>query len=119
MPAPEFSDFDKGGRRAKTRFDLAIMGFCPADCKKYSGKSPIRRVLCYRNPMRMVPDRAVLTVMRHDGLWAVEHEGDYFGHSADKDVARASANKKARQMQDGGTPCLVRVSGEHGFFAGA
>jgi hypothetical protein len=23
----------------------------------------------------------------------------------------------ARQMQDGGKPCQVRVSGEHGFFA--
>jgi hypothetical protein len=67
----------------------------------------------------MVPDRAVLTVTKHDGRWAVEYEGAFFGHTADKDEARATANKRARQMQDTGTPCLVRVSGEHGFFAGA
>lgn len=67
--------------------------------------------------MRAELDRAVLTVLRHDGGWAVEHEGEHFGHSGDKEVAKASAHKMARQMQDGGKPCQVRVSGEHGFFA--
>ena len=66
--------------------------------------------------MRADLDRAVLTVLRHDGGWAVEHEGEHFGHSADKEVAKASAHKRARQMQDGGRPCQVRVTGEHGFF---
>ena len=66
--------------------------------------------------MRADLDRAVLTVLRHDGAWAVEHEGEHFGHSSDKEVAKASAHKRARQMQDGGRPCQVRVSGEHGFF---
>jgi hypothetical protein len=66
--------------------------------------------------MRMVPDRAVLTVVRHDGLWAVELDGHFFGHSIDKEIAKAAASKKARQMQDGGRPCQVRISGEHGFF---
>lgn len=66
--------------------------------------------------MRTIPDRAVFTVMRHDGQWAVEHEGEYFGHSEDKEVAKAFANKKARAAQDRGQACQVRVSGEHGFF---
>jgi len=58
----------------------------------------------------------VLSVVRHDGAWAVELDGDYFAHSSDKEIAKAAANKHARQMQDGGRPCQVRVSGEHGFF---
>jgi len=62
-------------------------------------------------------DRLVLTVCRHGDAWAVEEDGRYFGHSADKDVAKASANKRAREMQDEGRPCQVRVSGEHGFYA--
>ncbi len=56
---------------------------------------------------------------RHDGLWAVEHEGEHFGHSADKEEVKATANKHARAMHDGGRPCQVRVSGELGFFATA
>ena len=67
--------------------------------------------------MKIGQDRAVLTVIRHEGVWVVEHEGDLFGHSPDKEIAKATANKKARQMQDGGRACLVRISGEHGFFA--
>jgi hypothetical protein len=63
-------------------------------------------------------DRMVLTVCRHGDGWAVEEDGRYFGHSTDKDVAKATANKRARQMQDEGCPCQVRVSGEHGFYAG-
>ena len=48
---------------------------------------------------------------------AVEHNGDYYDHSPDKEIAKAAANKRARQAQDGGRACQVRVSGEHGFFA--
>lgn len=66
--------------------------------------------------MRDIPDRAVFTVIRHDGQWAVEHQGEYFGHSADKEVAKACANKRARAAQDSGRPCQVRVQGEQGFF---
>jgi hypothetical protein len=66
--------------------------------------------------MRAELDRAVLTVLRHDGGWAVEHDGEHFGQSADKEVAKASAHKRAREFQDAGRPCQVRVSGEHGFF---
>ena len=69
--------------------------------------------------MKMVPDRAVLSVMRHEGVWRVEHEGETFGHSADKEIAKAAAHRRARQMQDSGRACQVRVFGEHGFWAAA
>lgn len=65
--------------------------------------------------MRMVPDRAVLTVTRHEGVWSVEHEGEHFGHSPDKEIAKAAANRHARTMLDGGQACEVRVYGETGF----
>ena len=61
-------------------------------------------------------NRAVLNVVQHDGSWAVELDGVFFGHSSDKEEAKASANKHAREMQDSGRACQVRVSGEHGFF---
>jgi hypothetical protein len=64
----------------------------------------------------MVSDRATLTVLRHAGLWVVEHDGERFGHSPDKEIAKAAANKRARQMQDSGRACLVRVSGDLGVF---
>jgi hypothetical protein len=67
--------------------------------------------------MRMVPDRAVLTVIRYEGVWRVEHDGREFGHSRDKEIAKAAANRHAREMLDGGRPCEVRVSGETGFWA--
>ena len=64
-------------------------------------------------------DRSIFTVSRHEGSWAVEHNGEYFDHCADKEEAKASANKRARAAQDAGRPCQVRVTGEHGFFASA
>jgi len=67
--------------------------------------------------MRMIPDRAVLTVGRHDGRWAVELDGEYFGHSIDKEESKASATKRARQLMDSGRPCQVLVSGENFFGA--
>ncbi|MFZ5720326.1 MAG: DUF2188 domain-containing protein [Pseudomonadota bacterium] len=67
--------------------------------------------------MRMMPERAVLTVLPHDGGWAVELDGQVFGLSTDKDIARAAANRRAREMHDEGRPCQVRVSGEHGYFS--
>lgn len=66
--------------------------------------------------MRMTPERAVLTVIRHEGQWSVEYDGRTFGHSADKEVAKAAANREAREMQDRGLPCQVKVMGEHGFW---
>lgn len=68
--------------------------------------------------MRMVPDRAVLTVNRHEGVWCVEHDGEHFGHSPDKDVANAAAHRRAREMLDSGKPCQVRIHGETGFWKG-
>ena len=67
--------------------------------------------------MRMIPDRAVFTVTRHEGVWSVEHEGQSFGHSSDKEVAKAAANRRARETQDGGRPCQVKIWGEYGYFA--
>lgn len=69
--------------------------------------------------MRMMTDRAVLTVLPHDGGWAVEFEGEMFGRSADKEIAKAAANRRAREMYDKGRACQVRISGEHGFFGAA
>jgi hypothetical protein len=65
--------------------------------------------------MRMILNRAVLSVTRSEGVWSVEHDGQSFGHSADKEVAKAAANRRAREMQDGGKPCQVKVWGEMGF----
>lgn len=64
-------------------------------------------------------DRAVLTVLRNEGLWAVELDGEFFGHSSEQQVAQAAANRRAREMHDSGRPCLVRVTGEIGFFGAA
>jgi hypothetical protein len=66
--------------------------------------------------MRTDPNRVVLSVVRHAGGWAVELEGEHFGHSAEKEIAKAYAHKRARQMLDVGRPCQVRIYGEHGFF---
>lgn len=68
--------------------------------------------------MRMIEDRAVLTVTRLDGVWRVTHEGEEFGHSREKEVAKAAANRHARTIQDKGGACEVRVAGEHGFGLG-
>ena len=65
--------------------------------------------------MRTIVDRAILTVIQHEGSWAVEFEGQLFGHSIDKEVAKAAAHKRARQMQDGGRPCQIRIGGEPNF----
>jgi hypothetical protein len=85
-------------------------------CKKHFEKTSAQVAFVLRNPMRMVPDRAVLTVTRQDGVWRVEYEGEHFGHSRDKEIAKAAANRQARQIMDGGKSCEVRVSGEHGVW---
>ena len=89
-----------------------------AICKDDLENSPLKPGMCYDFRMRMMTDRAVLTVQPHDGGWAVELEGEVFGRSPDKEVAKAAANRRARQIQDEGRPCQVRISGEHGFFGG-
>ena len=69
--------------------------------------------------MRNGPDRAIFTVVRHPNGWAVEHDGEFTDITSDKEVAKAAANKRARAAQDKGQACLVRVTGEHGFFTAA
>jgi hypothetical protein len=66
--------------------------------------------------MRINLERTVISVTRDRNLWAVEHLGEYFDHSPDKDEVKASANKRAREAQDAGRACQVRVSGETGYW---
>lgn len=68
--------------------------------------------------MRANPDRAVLTVNQSNGVWTVEHDGRHFGHSPDKEIAKAAANRQARELMDDGQRCQVRVFGELGFWGG-
>ena len=68
--------------------------------------------------MRIELERAVLTVLRHAGGWAVKYDGEHFGHSPDKEVAKASAHKRAREIATGGKGAQVLVHGEQGFFGG-
>jgi hypothetical protein len=62
--------------------------------------------------MRQILERAVFTVTRLGGAWAVEHDGEMFGHASDKDVATAWAHKRAREVVDGGGAAQVLVRGE-------
>jgi hypothetical protein len=62
--------------------------------------------------MAIAPERSLFTVGLHNGLWAVEHDGQYFDHSQDKEVAKAAAIKRARRAQEGGILCKVKVNGE-------
>lgn len=73
---------------------------------------PVRSVLT--DPMRATLERTVFTVMRDGDAWAVELQGAFFGHAADKEVARAHAHKRARAVVDGGGAAQVRVRGEDG-----
>jgi hypothetical protein len=66
--------------------------------------------------MRTTTERTILTVARHEGNWSVEQDGVHFGQSADKEVAKAAASRRARTLQDDGQACQIRVSGEHGFW---
>ena len=62
--------------------------------------------------MRPVLIRTIVNVSKHDGLWSVEDGGPAFGHSPEKEIARAAAHRHARRLLDGGQACEVRVSGE-------
>lgn len=66
--------------------------------------------------MRDTLDRTVFTVMRDSGSWAVEFQGAYFGHASEKEVAKAFALKKAREVIDGGGAAQVRMHGEGGYI---
>jgi hypothetical protein len=60
--------------------------------------------------------RAIFTVLRRDGGWLVEYEGENFGHSEDREITRAFAYKRAQELLARGRPCQVLVAGEHGAF---
>jgi len=64
--------------------------------------------------MRDILERTVFTVRRleQDGIWAVEHEGEVFGHASDKEVAKAWAHRRAREVMDGGGAVRLLVQGE-------
>lgn len=64
---------------------------------------------------KSLAQRIVITVCRNDGLWAAEEAGVFFGASVDKDIAKASATKRARERMGQGHACQIRISGEHGF----
>jgi hypothetical protein len=68
-----------------------------------------------KGAMRLALDREIISVVRSEGLWLVEHRGERFGHSREKQVAQAHAHKRARDVQDAGGACQLRVHGEHGF----
>ena len=54
----------------------------------------------------------MFTVVRLEGVWAVEHGDEVFGHASDKEVAKAWAHKRARDVVDRGGAAQVLVSGE-------
>lgn len=65
--------------------------------------------------MRAPPERTIFTVMRDGDAWAVELRGALFGHASDKEVAKAFAHKRAREVVDGGGAAQVLVQGESAF----
>lgn len=66
---------------------------------------------------RIEVQREIYAVIRHAEGWAVEHGGELFDASRDKEEAKAAAHRRARAASEAGRPCQVRVSGEHGFAA--
>jgi hypothetical protein len=80
----------------------------------YYSETPVDFVISC--DMRTTTERTILTVARHEGNWSVEQDGVHFGQSADKEVAKAAASRRARTLQDDGQACQIRVSGEHGFW---
>lgn len=65
--------------------------------------------------MRTSPERATLTIMKHQNGWAVELAGEVFGASPEKEVAKANAHKRARELAQSGQPVQIRVQGELGL----
>ena len=94
------------------------MGPDPEKGKEIQEKyfSPGIKSLCYKRIMRNEIPRTIFTVLRRDGGWLVEHEGEDFGHSTDREITRAFAYKRAQELSQSGKACQVLVSGEHGAF---
>ena len=66
--------------------------------------------------MRDTLNRTIFTVMRDGDGWAVEFQGAFFGHAPEKEAAKASALKRAREVIDGGGTAQVRMHGEGGYI---
>jgi hypothetical protein len=62
--------------------------------------------------MRKNLERTVFTVSCDGDAWHVECDGQAFGHSSDKEVAKAHAHKRAREVVDAGGVVQMRVQGE-------
>jgi hypothetical protein len=58
----------------------------------------------------------IFRIVKHDGAWAVEHEGRLSNRARDKDEVIASATKLARAAVGQGRVVQVRVEGETGYF---
>jgi hypothetical protein len=58
----------------------------------------------------------IFSVIRNDGAWVVEHEGEQTNRSRDKAEANAAASKLARAAISRGRMVQIRVEGESGYF---
>jgi len=58
----------------------------------------------------------IFKIVKHDGAWAVEHEGRLSNRARDKAEVVASATKLARAVSGQGRVVQVRVEGESGYF---
>lgn len=60
--------------------------------------------------------RALFTIARHEGGWAVEHEGEFFDPSSEREEVVAAACRRARASNEGGAPARVCVQGDSFAF---
>ena len=58
----------------------------------------------------------IFKIVKHDGAWAVEHDGRFSNRARDKAEVIASATKLARAAVGQGQVVQVRVEGETGYF---
>jgi hypothetical protein len=73
------------------------------DVDAFRRRSPLMSALIFR-------------IVKHDGAWAVEHEGRFSNRARDKAEVVASATKLARAAVGQGRMVQVRVEGESGYF---
>jgi hypothetical protein len=58
----------------------------------------------------------IFRIVKHEGAWAVEHEGRLSNRARDKAEVVASATKLARAAVGQGRIVQIRVEGESGYF---
>jgi hypothetical protein len=98
-----------GGRKT----DLAVRSMEPlaiAACSAHSGCD--RRSTTVERRMSAL----IFKIVKHDGAWAVEHDGRLSNRAKDKAEVVASATKLARAAVGQGRIVQVRVEGETGYF---